>query len=151
MLKSLIFELLRSNLEQEQKTYGKPFVYFFNVLGLVLIVAANYLYLQDWVKFCFLMKSGIALIIVSMMIEAIRCYLKYKNRYRTLDALRDKSRNLVDGISDRFTNLIPAGTIIKHLPTIIRYVPSTILTFIICTYIKRKFAKNITYPLLGKR
>jgi len=150
MLKSLIYELLKSSMEQEKKSYGKQFVYFFNVLGLVLIIIANYFYFPETVEFCFLMNSGIASVVISIIIEAIRCYLKYKNRYHTLNALRDKSRSLVEGISSRFTDLISTRTLIKYLPTIIRYVPSTILTFLICTYIKRKLAKNITYPFLGK-
>ncbi|WP_341791586.1 hypothetical protein [Rickettsia endosymbiont of Gonocerus acuteangulatus] len=150
MLKSLIFELLKGSMEQEKKSYGKPFVYFFNVLGLALIIAANYLYVADAVKFCSLMNIGIASIIISIIIEAIRCYLKYKNRYRTINMLRDKSRSLVDSVSDQFSDLIPNKTLIKYLPTIIRYVPTTILTFLIGVYIKRKFAKNITNPLLGR-
>lgn len=150
MLKSLIFELLTGSMEQEKKTYGKPFVYFFNVLGLALIIIANYLYFPGTVEFCFLMNSGITSIIVSVIIEAVRCYLKYKNRYRTLNMLRDRSRNLVDSITNQFTNPVSAKTLIKYSPMIIRYVPTTILTFLIGVYIKRKFAKNITYPLLGK-
>jgi|GEM_PF-5754165 len=151
MLKSLIFELLKSSMEQERKIHGKPFVYFFNVLGLISIIAANYLYFPDSIEFFFLMNCGILSIIVSIIIEAIRCYLKCKNRYRTLNTLRDKSRNLVDGVSNQFASLTSTGTLIKYLPTIIRYVPTTILTFLLSVYIKRKFAKNITYPLFGKR
>ncbi|AFC73451.1 hypothetical protein MCI_02810 [Rickettsia montanensis str. OSU 85-930] len=41
MLKSLIYKLLKSSIKQEEKSYGKPFVYFFNILGLVLIIIAN--------------------------------------------------------------------------------------------------------------
>ncbi|AAL03643.1 unknown [Rickettsia conorii str. Malish 7] len=96
------------------------------------------------------MQSGIISIISSMVIEVVRCYLKYKNRYRTLDCLRSKSRELVESISTSFTDLVSTKTLIRYLPTIIRYVPSTVLTFLVCTYIKRKFLKNVTYPLLGK-
>lgn len=92
MLKSLIYELLKSSIKQEEKSYGKPFVYFFNILGLVLIIIANYCYCLDSLEFYFLMQSVIISIISSMVIEAVRCYLKYKNRYRTLDCLRSKSR-----------------------------------------------------------
>ncbi|AFB24028.1 hypothetical protein RPL_06165 [Rickettsia rickettsii str. Colombia] len=150
MLKSLIYELLKSSIKQEEKSDGKPFVYFFNILGLVLIIIASYCYCSDSLEFYFLMQSGIISIISSMVIEAVRCYLKYKNRYRTLDCLRSKSRELVESISTSFTDLVSTKTLIRYLPTIICYVPSTVMTFLVCTYIKRKFLKNVTYPLLGK-
>ncbi|AFB31352.1 hypothetical protein RMB_02365 [Rickettsia massiliae str. AZT80] len=123
---------------------------FFNILGLVLIIIANYCYCLDSLEFYFLMQSGIISIISSMVIEAVRCYLKYKNRYSTLDCLRSKSRELVESISPLFTDLVSTKTL-RYLPTIIRYVPSTVLTFLACTYIKSKFLKNvIIYPLLGQ-
>ncbi|WP_235043247.1 hypothetical protein [Rickettsia prowazekii] len=115
------------------------------MLGLVFIIIANYCYSSDSMKFYFLMQIGIISVISSMVIEAVRCYLKYKNRYRHLDCLRSNSGVLVGSISKTLIDLFSTKTLIRYLPTIIRYVPSTVITFIICTYIKRKFLKNFMY------
>ncbi|AAU04168.1 hypothetical protein [Rickettsia typhi] len=145
MLKSIIYELLKSSIKQEEQSYSKTFFYFLNILGLVLIIIANYCYSSDSIKFYFLMQIGIISIISSMVIEAVRCYLKYKNRCRYLDCLRSNSRVFVGSISKTLIDLVSTKTLIRYLPTIIRYVPSTVITFLICTYIKRKFLKNFTY------
>ncbi|MFY9589783.1 hypothetical protein [Rickettsia endosymbiont of Halotydeus destructor] len=150
MLKALLFELLKSRMVEERKSYAKPFVYFFNILGLSLLIIAKYNYWPDTREFTFFINGAILCIAIAIIIECIRCYLKCKNRYKTINSLKSSSRDLADKATTQVARLFTSDSVARCVPIIIRYVPGTILTFLICAYIKRKFAKNITYPLLGK-
>lgn len=145
MLKALLFELLKSNMEQERKSYIKPLVYFLNVLGLIQLVIAVFYYIPGTPEFTYFLDSGILLITLSVITEAIRCYCKCKNKYKTINNIKTKSRDIIDSTTTEVASLFTPDMVAKCVPVIIRYVPSTIITFLVCTYIKRKFLKNVSY------
>ena len=142
MLKALLFELLKSKMTEERKSSTKPFVYFFNILGLSLLVIAKYSYWPDTREFAFFINIAIVCIAIAIIIECIRCYFKCKNRYKTINSLKSSSKDLVDRATTQVARLFTPDSVARCVPAIIRYVPSTILTFLIFTYIKRKFLNN---------
>lgn len=150
MLKALLFELLKSRMTEGRKSYAKPFVYFFNILGFSLLVIAKYSYWSDTREFTFFINSAVLCIAIAIIIEGVRCYLKCKNRYKTINSLKSSSRDLADRATTQVASLFTSDAVAKCVPIIIRYVPSTILTFLICAYIKRKFFKATGYTALNK-
>ncbi|WP_341764359.1 hypothetical protein [Candidatus Tisiphia endosymbiont of Beris chalybata] len=146
MLKALLVEWLRPYIIEEQESYTKRAVYVLNVIGVVLLIAANYVYFYfpDNSNLITLMSGGTLSVLIAMFIESLRCYSRYKNKYKTFNAIKASGQEVVEAATTKMSHLIPWGKLVNYLPVIVRIVPTSVLTFIIYKVIKRAMLTNFS-------
>lgn len=146
MFKALLVEWLRPYLVEQQESCTKRTVYALNVIGVVLLIAANYVYFYfpDNSNIIILMSGGTLSMIVAMLIESLRCYSQYKNRYKTFNALKTSGQEVVDVATTKISNLIPWSKLVSCLPVLVRVVPASLVTVIMYKIIKRAILSNLT-------
>lgn len=143
MFKALLLELIRPYIQEDKPSWEKYAVYCFAAIGLILLIAANYIsvyHSDDYSTVILLIRSATIAVIMAILIESIRCYLKFKNRYPTFNRLKVAGQELVDSATSKANNLVPWGKLLSILPLISRIVPTSILTLIIYNLVKRALA-----------
>jgi hypothetical protein len=141
MIKTLLVEWLQASITKEEKPYSRYFTYAFTIIGLILIMVANYIYfcLGDKEIGNFIAFSAI-FFICAFIIENFACYLKQRAKYRALTRIKSKGSDLVAFINKQVGKLITIKTLTSFLPLAIRFVPVGIAFFVIRALVKKKLS-----------
>lgn len=125
MLKFIIFELLKCYMTKEKKCYSDYAASIFATLCLVSLIIANYFYfyLEDRMVGNFIICST-ACILVALILKA---YSRYSNS--------EEGSGLPSLVATGAEKVIP------YLPTLIRFVPISLVTFTVWSLLKGRFLK----------
>lgn len=148
MLKKLLLEIVSHYITTEKKSYSRSFVYFFVLLGLALLIVANsiFFYKPD-IECDYWMVSGTLSIAIAVIIECLRYCRKKQESHQVEDIFNQPIFSFLSIILSQLRQYISIKTIFKFLPTIIRFIPASVLTLVIYKIIK-KCAQNQIKKLL---
>lgn len=145
MVKTLLLEIVKHYMTKEKKSYSRPFIYFFVLLGLALLIVANsiYFYNPDSIQCAFWMVSGTLSIAIAVIIECWKCYRKEQEKHQIEDIFNQPVVNFLSIILSQLRECISIKTIFRFLPIIIRFIPASVLTVVIYKIIKRSALSQI--------
>ena len=144
MVRSLFLACLKAYLGEEKQTYDKGWGNFFLLIGLIILLTANYIYFftPDQEIAPFLVIATFLIIIVC----AIQCYdyfLKKTVKNNALSKLETGTNEFINIIAKQFNELVSIKTIASFLPIIIRFLPIGVITLVIFYIVKRKISNTL--------
>jgi len=154
MFKTLLLEIVKYYMTKEKRSYSRSFIYFFILLGLALLIVANsiYFYNPDSIQCAFWMVSGTLSIAIATIIECGKCYRKNREKHHIENVFNQPIVNFLSIILSQVKEYISIKAMFRFLPTIIRFIPASVLIVIIYKIIKRSALSQIKNLLsIGKQ